>query len=386
MRATIDQSAFQNAISLVQGIAQTKISNPIVENTVLKVSSDHFEVLATNLSVSLRVRLEVRDTEEGEIALPAKLLSQVARELPEGDVALHLSKHELKIQAGRSKFNLCGMTTEDFPPFLPNVEGPVLEIPAPIAAQALERTVFATTDERARYQLGGVKFFHDGGKVQWIATDGRRMSRSTHELEDTSGAKCTMLVPARTAQELLRALPDSGNLRITVGEKRVLFEAGNTTIASTLLEDNFPPYQALIPSGYNIKIQMDRDELMAAVRRAQVLASERSRLVQLAAKKGTIVVSGERQEAGGATSEIDATTDSQSAVVSYNAGFLLDFLRVVGPGRLNWSLVNDGGAAYFTKEDDDSFLHIIMPMTVREEEEAAEASGGDDDTEEAEED
>jgi DNA polymerase-3 subunit beta len=154
---------------------------------------------------------------------------------------------------------------------------------------------------------------------------------------------------------------------MTVGEKRVLFEAENVTIASTLLEDNFPPYEGLIPSEYTIQIGVDRDELTAAVRRASVLASERTRLVHLVAKNDTLHVSGERQEAGGADSEMDATTNGNEADASYNANYLIDCLKATGPGKVQWSLVQDGGAAYFGKEDDDTFLHIIMPMTIRDE-------------------
>lgn len=386
MRGTVDQSALQNAISLAQGIAQSKISNPIVENTVLRIGEDDLQVLATNLSVSIRVALEVQNPTPGEIAVPAKLLSQIVRELPEGEVDLKLVKKELEIKAGRSRFHLCALTTDDFPPFLPKVEGPVISIPSPVARQALERTVFATSDERARYQLGGVKFLHEKGKVQWVTTDGRRMSRVTHEIEDTSQPKATMLVPARAAQEVLRALPDEGEVRVTVGDKRVLFEAGNTTVASTLLEDNFPPYQSLIPSTYGIRIVLDRDDLMAAVRRANVMANERSRLVEFTAKDGVLTISGERQEAGGATSEIDANTEGGNARVAYNATYLLESLRVFGPGSLAWSLVADGGAAYLTKEDDDSFLHVIMPMTIRDEEPESDYEVEEDEEVEAEDD
>jgi DNA polymerase-3 subunit beta len=367
MRGTLDQAEFQQAVSLVQGITQSKLSNPVVENVVLRFEGEHAEILATNLSISIRIRIKLEGGEAGEIALPSKLLGQVVRELPQGPVELSLKGQEILIQAGRSKFHLNSLTTEDFPPFLPQVEGPSIEIPVEVAAQCLERTVFATSDERARYQLGGIKFIHKDGDVQWIATDGRRLSRVKHGLEKPGDEDCTMLVPARAAQEVLRALPGSGTLKMTVGEKRVLFEAENVTIASTLLEDNFPPYEGLIPSEYTIQIGVDRDELTAAVRRASVLASERTRLVHLVAKNDTLHVSGERQEAGGADSEMDATTNGNEADASYNANYLIDCLKATGPGKVQWSLVQDGGAAYFGKEDDDTFLHIIMPMTIRDE-------------------
>ena len=202
-----------------------------------------------------------------------------------------------------------------------------------------------------------------------MATDGRRLSKVTHEIENLSAAKAEMLVPQKTIQEVIRALPDEGMLRITVGQKRVLFEAGDNTIASTLLEDNFPPYEPLIPAAYAIIVSADRDELMGAVRRADVLANERSRLVTLIAQDNTITITGQRQETGDVRSVIDAVTDGNTATASYNAMFLMECLRVLGSGKALWRLVQDGGPAYLSKEDDESYLHIIMPMTVREEEE-----------------
>ncbi len=369
MRGTVSAKALGNATKLVQGISQTKISNPIVENTVIRIEEDHIDVLATNLSVSIRVRLTAEDTEAGEAALPAKLLTQVVGVLPDAPVSFTKKGNEVILESGRNRFKICSMSTEDFPPFVPEVEGPVIEIPAAVARQAMERTVFACSEERARYQLGGVKFIHEGGKILWVATDGRRLSKVAHEIENISAAKAEMLVPQKTIQEVIRALPDEGVLRITIGQKRVLFEAGDNTIASTLLEDNFPPYEPLIPAAYAINISADRDELMAAVRRADVLANERSRLVTLIAQDNTITITGQRQETGDVRSVIDAVTDGNTATASYNAMFLMECLRVLTSGQTLWRLVQDGGPAYLSMQDDDSYLHIIMPMTVREEEE-----------------
>lgn len=368
MRGTLEQSDFQEAVSLVQGITQTKLSNPVVENIVLRFGEEGAEILATNLSISIRIKMKVESAEPGEIALPARLLGQLVRELPPGPVAVSLEEREMRIEAGRSHFHINVMTTEDFPPFLPEIEGPVLEIPVEVAAQAMKRTVFATSSERARYQLGGVRFIHKEGEIRWVSTDGRRLSTVKHGLEDVAGDDCSMLIPARAIQELLRALPDEGTLKTTIGSNRVLFECENVTIASTLLEENFPPYEGLLRTDFAIQIHVDRDELMAASRRASVLANERTRLVHLESKGDALIVTGERQEAGGAESEVDAETNGHETTASYNASYLLDCLGALGPGKAVWGLVQEKGAAYFLKEDDDSFLHIIMPMTIKEEE------------------
>jgi DNA polymerase-3 subunit beta len=367
MRGTLQQSAFQEAVSLVQGITQTKLSNPVVENLVLRFGTKESELLATNLSISIRIKLEVEVTDPGEIALPAKILGQVVRELPSGEVELTLKDREIQMEAGRSHFHLSGLSTEDFPPFLPEVKGPVLEIPVELATRALERTVFATSEERARYQLGGIKFLHKKGNVRMVATDGRRLSCVNFDLEDGTAEDCTMLIPARAAQEVLRALPSEGTVKITIGEKRVLFETEKLTVASTLLEDNFPPYEGLLQSSFPTQVVAEREDLLASVRRASVLASERSKLVHLSAKEGTLQVRGERQETGGAESEMDAETPEKKVEGSYNGQYLLECLRVASAGRVAWCLVQEGGAAYFKNENDDSFLHIIMPMTVKEE-------------------
>lgn len=367
MKGILEQSEFQEAVSLVQGIAQTKISNPVVENIVLRFEAERAEILATNLSISIRIRMSIEDAEPGEIALPAKLLGQVVREIPHGQVDLVVEGNELRISAGRANFRLHTISTEDFPPFLPEVEGVSVQVPAELAGPALRRCVFATSDERARFQLGGVKFSYKKGEVRWVATDGRRLSLIRHALENPPAEDCAMLIPARAVQELLKAVPDTGNLYMTVGEKRVLFDCENVTIASTLLEDNFPPYEGLLPSEYKVEVRADRDKLLAAVRRASVLANEKTLLVHLETRDGDLIVTGERQEAGDAHDELDATVTGNPVKVSYNAAYLKECLGAVGAGYVVWGLVQQGGAGYFTREDDPTFLHIIMPMTLREE-------------------
>ena len=125
MRGTVNAKALGNATKLVQGISQTKISNPIVENTVIRVEEDHIDVLATNLSVSIRVRLAAESTEVGEAALPAKLLAQVVGVLPDAPVSITKKGNEVILESGRNRFKINSLSTEDFPPFVPEVEGPV---------------------------------------------------------------------------------------------------------------------------------------------------------------------------------------------------------------------------------------------------------------------
>lgn len=383
---------FKRAVSLVAGVAKTKISNPIAENIVLETQDDKLTISATNLSISIRTSIEIQNYEQGgSVAVSARLLSQIlsVAQGPAIKFKRTLRDSAISLMDGSgSGFTIAVMSTDEWPTIIPDVEGAECHIPASVLRDVIRWTAFATSDERARYSLGGVLLNIQGTRHRWVATDGRRLSLIEVNIDGSQPVNA--LIPAQTLRELLHALPEEGTVKMVVGERRILFETDNVTIASTLMENNFPPYEKLIPAMYNYTITFSSSELLHAVRCASLLQSRNPMITIRTLRHGAINVSGTETEAGYAESAIKADIGSFNAMLHYNANYLIDLLRA----RLNeqqdtmtLNLVEGSDAGYFIPSiiGANNVLHIVMPMTSRDDDQSDDdTTGGEDEDEIAE--
>lgn len=383
---------FKRAVSLVAGVAKTKISNPIAENIVLETQDDKLTISATNLSISIRTSIEIQNYEQGgSVAVPARLLSQILSVARGPVIKFSQTKRDSAISlmdGACSSFVVAVMSTDDWPTIITDVDGTECHLLASVLRAVINWTVFATSDERARYSLGGVLLDIDGTRHRWVATDGCRLSLIEVNIDGSQPVNA--LIPAQTLRELDRALPEDGTVKMVVGERRILFETDNVTIVSTLMENNFPPYDKVIPETYDHTITFSSSELLHAVRCASLLQSRNPMITIQTLQHGAIKVSGPETEAGYAESAIKADIGSFNVMLHYNANYLIDLLRA----RLNeqqdtmtLNLVEGSDAGYFIPSiiGANNVLHILMPMTSRDDGQSDDDTTGGEDEDEIEE-
>lgn len=366
---------FKRAVSLVGGVAKTKLSNPVVENIVLETQGDRLTIAATNLSISIRTSIEIRSyVQGGSVAVSARLLSQILSVVQGPAIKFRRTLRDSAISlmdGSGSGFTIAVMSTDEWPTIIPDVEGAECHIPASVLRDVIRWTAFATSDERARYSFGGVLLDIQGTRHRWVATDGRRLSLIEVNIDGSQPVNA--LIPAQTLRELLHALPEEGTVKMVVGARRILFETDNVTIASTLMEDNFPPYDKLIPETCDHTIKFSPSDLLHAVRCSSLLQSRNPMITIQTLQHGAIKVSGPETEAGYAKSAIKADIGNVKAMLHYNANYLIDLLRA----RLNeqqntmtLNLVKGSETGYFIPSATGykTILHVLMPLSVKDEE------------------
>ncbi len=367
MKFTCEARAFQRGISVVQNVAQSKIANPIVENILLTAEDGQVLFIGTNLTQTLRCTIEAEIQEEGQIAVPAKFIGSLVRELAEGPVEVSLKRNRLHIVSGKSDYRLGGVPAEEFPPFLPLSEGESILFTSAELKEIARKTVFCTSSEKARFELDGIKVkAHENG-VHFVATDGRRLSVLKMKRETAVENEVSLLIPTRTWQEMNRVLPEGQTVQITFGENKVMFEAGDVTLLSSLLGDNFPPFEQIIPNQFSFKATVNREVFETAVRRASVLASESTNQVILELDGGEMLVRGESKELGEAKDMIEIQYNGPPNKVSYKGDFIYDFLKAASTEKVELLLNDAVSPAGYKEEGKEEFLHVIMPMKIQEE-------------------
>lgn len=365
MEIIVRRNDLVRELHLVQGIVERKNSIPILSNVLAEARGAELAISATDLDVSLRTACPAQVTTEGAITLGAKKLFEIARSLPESDIHLKLLPDSwAAIECERVSFKVAGLPREDFPA-LPDGRGPRgVAIAAPALRDLIQRTVFAVTAEDARYYLAGALLLLEPDGVAMVATDGHRLAYARRQATVAVAEAQRVLVPRKAIHELARLLEGENEAVFQQSENHLVFTVGGRTLSSKTIEGQFPAFEKVITIAGGKLAAMDREQLVAAIRRVSLLSAERNRAVKLLLADGRLEVSASSPDLGEARESLPAEYSGEQVEIGFNAQYLLDFLLVAGTEKVSLEL-KDGESQGVLKPEGESETdnrYIVMPM------------------------
>lgn len=364
MQARCGSELLRQAVIAVQSVAEVRISNPVVENVLLRAEEGQLRVFATDLSLDVEFRVDAEVEKAGEVAIPSRLAQGIVRELYEAEVSIKEEKGAVWFRCGRNEFRVQGVGTEEFPQFEGVEEGVSFDMDAVALRDVLRKTVFATTAEQGAFQLDGVRMSEHEGALEFVATDGRRLSKVS--VPGVKGEGVVALIPSKAMQELAKLLPESGSISIQLGSKKAMFSGERFVLVTRLLEDEFPPYQHIIPGGFSFSVEVDREAFTQCLRAATVMGRGSVQMVRIGLRQGVMEVMSEEGEIGAARGEIPVEYSGEDFQVGFRGSFLLDFVRCGEGEKVRLDVVDAARATVFRSVGEDQFLHLIMPMRLEE--------------------
>jgi DNA polymerase-3 subunit beta len=342
----------------------TRTTVQILAGIMLRAAAGKLHLAATDMEISLRVSLEVQVEEEGAVVVPGRLLADIVRLLPPGDVTLEYQPAEgvLHLTSGSASYRLNTYGPEDFPR-LPEVD--------PESVFTVERAAFLDTVGRvgrsasrdeSRPVLTGVLVRFEGGKVVMAATDSYRLSVKETELQQGPAQELEAIVPARALAELTRIgqASESATLDVGVQENQIVFGVDGVLLTARRIDGQFPNYRQLLPEQFEAEIQLPRGELLDVVRRTGLLAQRKSPL-RLRFEEGELTVSAQTQDVGEAHESLPVSYSGEPLEIGFNAEFLRDGLESVADETVRIKLISPLRPGLIHGEQDD-FLYLIMPI------------------------
>lgn len=359
MRIKIKRKDLMEAIQSLQNIVSVRTTLPVLANFLIETQKDSLKMVATDLDIGISKITPAEIQEEGKITIPAKRFAEIIRELPEeGEINISVKKNNsIHISCENSFFKLMGIPAEEFPK-IPRIEKePDLVLSQKELKETLDLTIFAVSRDEARYILNGILFDLKEKNLNFVATDGRRLSLVSKDVEKTGSFQ--IIVPLKTMQELNRLLKEEGEIKLIQSENQVCFEFNQTIIISRLIEGEFPNYRQVIPEEKRNKIKIKREPFLQAIRRVSLFTTTESLSVKLEVLKDKMIISKIISEIGEAREEIPIEYGGKEIVIGFNPHYLMDVLKSVKEEEIPLEL-----------EDSDKpgvirlpyYIHIVLPM------------------------
>jgi len=373
MELSVGKADLQKELQLCQGVVEKRSTIPILSNVLLKAADGRLQIAATDLDVTILSSCAARVTTPGGVTIEAKRLFDIVRSLPDEDVHFTLQENNsILVESGTAKFRLLGLPAEDYPT-LPTVNvADAYTIPLDELKTMVGKVKFAITHEETRFQLNGALLKIQPNKMEMVATDGHRMALINFPSgiggKAKKGAELTILVPRKALGEIERLEGgEEGTVKFGVSDNQLFFEAGDRRLLARMIDVNFPNYMEVISRDNDRRVMVDRERLLATIKRISLVANERTRAVRFDFAPGKLTVSSTNPELGDARETVPIDYAGQPFFVGLNAAYVMDFLSATDTPSVSLDLKDENsqciGRPASTAEDlPYDYLYVVMPM------------------------
>ncbi|HTF99919.1 MAG TPA: DNA polymerase III subunit beta [Nitrospirota bacterium] len=371
MKLKIKKEEFLKGLQRIQGVVEKKNTMPILANMLLNAENTGLEIIATDLEIGLRGRYAAEVEKPGSIAVSAKKVYEIVRELPSEDLSLKVEDNNwVKISSGRSQFKLVGLPKDEFPALPDVAEEGMIAIDGATLRDMIKKTLYSVGENDARYVLNGL-FVHmtqakGGLAIRMVGTDGHRLSL-IDRFVDAKHKDESVIIPKKAMMELRRLLEEdtpNADLRIGFSKNHALFKRDSLIMVSKLIDGNYPNYQQVIPAKNTKKISVAKDIMTHAVKRVSILSREKTNAVKLQLDKNRIVLSTNNPEVGEANEEVMVEYHGEELAIGFNSRYLMDVLSAMDHANINLELSDPLSPCLITEEGDEFYKCVVMPMRV----------------------
>jgi DNA polymerase III subunit beta len=331
----------------------------------ISVAIEGTELLATDMDIGLRVPLQADVERPGDVVLPARLLLDVARTLPDEHVSLELrpAEQDVELISGPATFHLRTLRVEDFPTLPTAAADTQVALPAEAFVQTVSRVARSASKDETRPILTGILMVASEQELRMVATDSYRLSVKQTKLDSPLQGTLEANVPARALQELVRIAQqvEATTLAVSVGQNQVIFELDGVTLSSRLLDGQFPNYRQLLPDSVEHELRLATAEVTEVVRRISLLAQKNAPL-RLAFREGELTVSAQTPDVGEASETIPAPFHGEPFEIGFNPEFLRDGLESLESDELVMKLISPLRPGLIESPESGDFVYLIMPI------------------------
>jgi len=366
MNLTISKEQILNGLQAVQNVVSTRTTLPILSNVLMRAESGKAEFTATDLDVTVSCSVEAKVKKGGATTVPVKKLFGIVRELSNSEIDIEVDdKNICSIRSGPSFYKLHGLNADEFPPLPKFKDDKKVVLPQETVKAMLRKTAFAISTDESRYVLNGIFISLKDHKMTVVATDGRRLALVDEEVEIAEKSQGEVIVPAKAVNELTRLLLEKGEVEIKFGENQASFALKDdkdfsVLVVTKLIEGNYPNYRQVIPPEAKERVPLVREEFLHALRRADIMTSEKANSVKLTFGKNNLAITANSPEVGEARESLAVNYKGKEIAIAFNPKYLIDPLNALAEDEVFFELTDELSPGVL--KINGPFLYVVMPM------------------------
>jgi DNA polymerase-3 subunit beta len=360
MKFRSEQGIFAEALGALARIASTRnAGTPALAGVKMNLTGDMLVLSSTDNDVAIQFQLTVGGDTDGQALVSARVLNDIVRVMPQGKVTIEIAGDVATVSGGRSQFTIPTLNAIEFPRMSPPT-GEAITISSTVFKHALSQVVLAASKEPQKHHLNAVLMTSTDAGLRLVATDGYRMA-----MRDLPGGSADsidqFLIPSRALAELQRLLDISDEVNVRFSDTEATFQTPTMTLSTRLINAQYPPYLGIIPKDSTNIAVVNREEILDALRRTGVLASETAPVrIQMSKEGARLTVT--LPDGSTSVEDIDVQFTGEEITVAFNADYLAGGVDACGTDEVSIATSLPTKPAIIKPVGDDTYLYLLMPQ------------------------
>ena len=370
MKFIASSSSLLKQLNHINGVITTNPVVPILENFLFDIENGKLTVTASDLQTSMITEMDVEAKENGSMAVPAKILMETLRNLPEQPVTFSMDEKTFSIElsSDNGRYKLAGENASDFPNIPEVSDGSAVDISSDALSSAITNTIFATSNDELRPAMTGVYISLNKTNTTFVATDGHRLVRY-RRVDVASDVKQSIIIPRKALNLLKSTLPtENSNVTIEFNQANAYFHFENIKMICRLIDETYPDYENVIPLDNDNHMTINRAEFLSSLKRISIYANKSSNQVRLKITGSELQISAEDLDFSNEANErLSCEHEGEDIEIGFNARFLIEMLLNLDGKELTLMLSAPNRAGLIVpkeKNDNEDILMLAMPVTL----------------------
>ena len=381
MKFKCASSDLQSCISVVEKAISQRTSLQVLENLYIEVKNNKLTMRGNDLEIGIQNVIPVSDVQtEGSILVKSKTLSSITSKLSNQSLDVEVGENnKMVIRAGKVAFDILCLSVDEYPAF-PSIEtGVGFKLKVSELKELIKHTIFAVSFDETKQFLNGVLVKHDNGLLNFVSTDGYRLSIKNKSMENLE-RDFSAIVPYKAMNEIgkiIQQMDASQEVSLNVSDSQVAFSVGDLFLISRVTKGQFPDYNQVLPKETTSEFNIPRRFLIDASERASIIATASNNVVRLVFNDGSLSINANAASLGDFKEDIDITRvrGEGEIKVAFNVRLILDVIKTVDGDDLVIKLNNGLSPCVIKAVNDETYNYVVMPIRTNEYQEKKEVVG-----------
>ena len=368
MKFIVSSSSLLKQLAGINGVITTNPVVPILENFLFEIGEGILTVTASDLQTSMITEIGVESKESGSIAIPAKILMETLKNLPDQPVTFTIDEGTYGVELGsqNGRYKLAGENATDFPKVPSVTDGDTLDIPSDILQRAISNTIFVTSNDELRPAMTGTYISIDSTSTTFVGTDGHRLVRY-RRVDIVSQDSNSLILPKKALNLLKSSLPsENTNVKMEFTPSNAYFSFNNIQMICRLIDERFPDYENVIPVDNPNKLSINRTDFLSSLKRISIYANKTTHQVRLKITGSELSISAEDLDfSNEANEKLACEYNGSDMEIGFNAKFLMEMLSNLDCNNVTLDLSEPNKAGLLIPGDGDEnedVLMLVMPV------------------------
>ncbi len=371
MKFKISRSDFFKTLSHLQGIVDKKNSLPILANILIEAKNNNLILSSTDMDISIIEKISCDVMEDGSTTINAQILYDIVRKIDDNSEIEIISNNGklLTLRSEGSRFSLACLPKEDYPLIEKDNTGIDIVLNSKILYKLIDKTKFAISTEETRYFLNGLYFnvTNETNKntVTLVGTDGHRLAKFSHEIDEKVDQVSGVIIPKKTIYELSKLLSEIDvNINISISSNKIVFTIGDIIFISKLIDGSFPDYKRVIPIDNTNILKINRDKLLSAVDRVSTIANEKSPVIKFKLLPNVLNLNTVNNESSTASEDLTINYEGDEIEIGFNSKYIMDIVNNLEDLEISINLKDNTSPIIAQENSNSNLVYVLMPMRV----------------------